>query len=50
MASYRNIHGHAIKSYAGDPSNPLEGQVWYNSVTKKLRCRNNSSTLTITTL
>ena len=49
MASYRNIRGIAIKSYAGDPANPIEGQIWYNSVTKKLRGRNNSATVTITT-
>jgi len=49
MTVYRTLQGLAIKSYAGDPANPLEGQVWYNSVTQSLRCRNNSATLTITT-
>ena len=49
MTLYRNIQGFAIKSYAGDPANPKEGQVWYNSITKKLRARNNSATITITT-
>jgi hypothetical protein len=49
MTLYRNIQGFAIKSYAGDPANPKEGQVWYNSVLQKLRGRNNSTTITITT-
>ena len=49
MTVYRTLQGFAIKSYAGDPANPKEGQIWYHSVTKKLRGRNNSATITITT-
>jgi hypothetical protein len=49
MASYKNIRGIAIKSYAGDPANPIEGQIWYNSVTNQLKGRNNSTTVIFTT-
>ena len=49
MSIYRTIKGQAIRSYAGDPANPITGQIWYNSVSQKLRCRTNSATLTITT-
>ena len=49
MSIFRTIQGQAIQSYAGDPANPVTGQIWYNSVTQKLRCRTNSATLTITT-
>ena len=49
MSVFRTIQGFAIRSYAGNPANPLEGQIWYNSSTQKLMCRNNSATLTITT-
>ena len=49
MSLYRTIRGQAIRSIAGDPANPITGQIWYNSVTATLRCRTNSSTLTITT-
>jgi len=49
MSTFKAIRGHPIKSYAGNPANPKEGQIWYNSTTKKLMCRNNSATLTITT-
>ena len=49
MTIYRTLKGQAIKSYAGDPANPITGQIWYNSVTKQLRGRNNSATITITT-
>ena len=49
MSIFRTIQGQAIQSYAGDPANPVTGQIWYNSVTQKLRARNNSATITITT-
>ena len=49
MSLYRTIKGQAIKSYAGDPANPITGQIWFNTVTQTLRCRTNSATLTITT-
>ena len=49
MSNYNEINGLKVKVQSGDPSNPIDGQVWYNSTTKKLMCRNNSATLTITT-
>ena len=48
MSLFRTIQGQPIRSYAGDPANPVTGQIWYNSVTKTLRCRTNTATLTIT--
>ena len=49
MSIFRTIQGQPIRSYAGDPANPVTGQIWYNSVTQKLIARTNSATLTITT-
>jgi len=37
MAEYRGIKGFTIQSIAGDPSNPVEGQVWYNTTTTVLK-------------
>ena len=34
---------------AGDLGSPSTGDIWYNSVSKTFRCRNNASTITITT-
>ena len=48
MSLYRSIRGQAIRAYAGTPANPITGQLWYNTVTKKLMGRNNSGTITIT--
>ena len=31
MATYKEIKGFAIKSLASDPSNPLEGEMWFNT-------------------
>lgn len=31
--------------YAGDPSSPTEGDVWYNTTTHKLRVRINGSSV-----
>ena len=31
MATYKEIKGTQIEAVASDPSNPVEGQVWYNS-------------------
>ena len=35
MANYKDIHGIKIEVRDDDPSNPVEGQVWYNSGTLK---------------
>jgi hypothetical protein len=31
MANYKGIQGFTIQNLSADPSNPIEGQVWYNS-------------------
>ena len=37
-----------MQTIAGDGS-PSEGDIWFNSVSKTFRCRNDSATVTITT-
>ena len=37
MAEYKNIKGFEIQSLDSDPSNPIVGQVWYNSTTQTLK-------------
>ena len=31
MADYKTLHGSHIEVVASDPSNPVAGQVWYNT-------------------
>jgi len=33
MAEYKDIIGTAVQTVAGDPDNPVKGQLWYNSTT-----------------
>ena len=37
MATYRGISGFNIKSLASDPSNLVEGEIWYNSTSGALK-------------
>ena len=37
MANYKDIHGTKIETVTSDPSNPVVGQVWYNSTDKVLK-------------
>jgi len=37
MSDYKEVHGTAVLSYAGDVPNVLEGQVWYNSTVGDFR-------------
>ena len=37
MANYKDIHGTNIETVASDPSNPVNGQVWYNSTDQELK-------------
>ena len=37
MATYRSIVGQKIKKVTSDPSNPIEGQMWYNSTAGTLK-------------
>jgi hypothetical protein len=31
MTTYKGINGTAVQNYAGDPDNPITGQLWYDS-------------------
>ena len=37
MTNYRSLVGQKIKKVSSDPSNPLEGQIWYNTTSGKLK-------------
>ena len=37
MATYRDIKGDLIETVASDPSNPIEGDIWYNTTTGTLK-------------
>ena len=37
MATYKEIHGSNIEVVSSDPSNPVVGQVWYNSTSATLK-------------
>ena len=37
MATYIGIKGVEIQTIAGDPANPIEGQVWYNTTANTLK-------------
>jgi hypothetical protein len=39
MADYINIHGNNIPIRASDPSNPIIGEIWYNSTSSLLKGR-----------
>ena len=48
MATYITIKGILIETIAGDPANPVEGQVWYNSTSATLKGYNGTSNVTFT--
>ena len=48
MATYIGIKGITIQTIAGDPSNPTEGQVWFNSTSGTLKGYNGTSNVTFT--
>ena len=37
MTTYKEIRGTNIEALASDPSNPVEGQVWYNTTTNVVK-------------
>ena len=37
MATYIGTHGGKIQNYSSDPSNPVEGEVWYNSTSNAIK-------------
>ena len=44
MATYKEIRGSQIEAVATDPSNPIEGQVWYNTTSNVLKGQSVTST------
>jgi hypothetical protein len=48
MATYITLKGTAIQVLAADPTNPVEGQVWYNTTTNKMMGYNGTSNVTFT--
>lgn len=45
MSEYKNIKGLNIKSVSSDPSNPIEGQIWYNTTEQKIKGNINTNGL-----
>ena len=37
MSNYKTLHGQKVQAVSSDPSNPITGQVWYNTSTNKLK-------------
>jgi len=37
MAKYKAEHGFEIKHRSSDPSNPIEGEIWYNTTTQTIK-------------
>jgi hypothetical protein len=37
MATYKKISGTNVEVVSSDPSNPVEGQVWYNTTTNVIK-------------
>jgi len=48
MATYITLKGINIEVLAADPSNPNDGQLWYNSTSNTLKGYNGSTTKTVT--
>ena len=41
MATFKQIRGQTIKKYTTNPTNPLQGQMWYNNTTGTLKVYQN---------
>ena len=48
MPTYIQYKGITVEVLAADPSNPDDGQLWYNSTSNTLKGYNGSTTKTIT--
>jgi hypothetical protein len=48
MATYTSIQGSAVQVLSADPSNPVDGQMWYNTTSGTLKTYNGSATQTVT--
>ena len=44
MTTYKELRGTNIEVRSSDPSNPVEGQIWYNSTTGALKGASVSTT------
>ena len=49
MTTYKEIRGTQIEAVATDPSNPVEGQVWYNTTSNVLKGATGTPTLSWST-
>ena len=41
MSTYKGLLGTAVQNFAGDPANPIAGQVWYDSVNAEFKYQEN---------
>jgi len=48
MSIYKGEKGFKVQSFASDPSNPIEGQIWYNTTSYALKFYDGSTTKTVT--
>ena len=48
MPSYITLKGITIQSLASDPSNLVEGDIWFNTTSGTLKGYNGTSTVTFT--
>ena len=48
MATYIALKGIPVEVLSADPANPVEGQIWYNSSTNKLKGYNGTTNVTFT--
>jgi len=48
MATYIALKGISVEVLAADPSNPVEGQIWYTTSSNTLRGYNGTSNVTFT--
>jgi len=46
MATYITLKGILIEVLAADPSNPVEGQIWYNTTTNTIRGQDDGGVVT----
>ena len=46
MATYIALKGILVQILAADPSNPVEGQIWYNTTTNTIRGQDDGGVVT----
>jgi len=46
MATYIALKGISVQILAADPSNPVEGQIWYNTTTNTIRGQDDGGVVT----